>query len=102
MVRKTPVVTDSGGIRPVFLVSAVSPRVELYFQVKGDGINEEEFFELCRMLIADTGRLVFLILGNSQVHRAVILKEYADQSGGTLTRFFLPSYSPDLNPHDWV
>jgi transposase len=54
------------------------------------------------MLIADVGRPVFLILDNSQVHRAVVLKEYAQQSNGMLTLFFLPPYSPDLNAVEWV
>ena len=54
------------------------------------------------MLIADMGRPVFLILDNSQVHRAKLLKEYVEQSDGMLTIFFLPPYSPDLNPDEWV
>ena len=41
-------------------------------------------------------------MDNSQVHRAKILKAYAEQSGGMLTLFFLPPYSPDLNPDEWV
>lgn len=101
-VGKTPVVSGSGRTRSVSLVSAVSPRGELHFQVYEEGIKKEEFLEFAKMLIADTGRPVFLILDNSQVHRAVILKEYADQSGGMLALFFLPPYSPDLNPDEWV
>ena len=34
------------------------------------------------MLVADAGRPVFLIMDNSQVHRAKILAEYAAQSNG--------------------
>ena len=41
-------------------------------------------------------------MDNSQVHRARILKAHADQSNGMLTLFFLPPYSPDLNPDEWV
>ena len=49
------------------------------------GIRQEEFLEFCKMLIADVGRPVFLIMDNSQVHRAKILKAYAEQSDGMLT-----------------
>ena len=84
------------------MVSAVSPRGELHFQVHEEGIKKEEFLEFCKMLIADMGRPVFLILDNSQVHRAKLLKEYVEQSDGMLTIFFLPPYSPDLNPDEWV
>ena len=83
------------------MVSAVSPRGELHFQVHETGIKQEEFLEFCKMLMADAGRPVFLIMDNSQVHRAKILKAYAEESNGMLTLFFLPPYSPDLNPDEW-
>lgn len=101
-VGKTPVVAASGRTRSISMVSAVSPRGELHFRVHEKGIKKEEFLEFCKMLIADTGRPVFIILDNSSVHHAKIIKEYAEQSGGMLTVFFLPPYSPDLNPDEWV
>jgi transposase len=101
-VGKTPVVSGSGRTRSISMVSAVSPRGELHFQVHETGIKQEEFIEFCKMLIADAGRPVFLILDNSQVHRAKSLKAFAEESNGMLTLFFLPPYSPELNPDEWV
>ncbi len=101
-VGQTPVVAASGRTRSVSMVSAVSPRGELHFQVYEEGIRKEEFLEFCQMLIEDMNRPVFLILDNSQVHRSKLLKEYVEQSSGMLTVFFLPPYSPDLNPDEWV
>jgi transposase len=54
------------------------------------------------MLVAGVGRPVFLIMDNSQVQRSKILKAYAAESNGMLTLFFLPPYSPDLYPDEWV
>jgi transposase len=101
-VGKTPVVAGSGRTRSISMISAVSPRGELHFQVWESGIRQEEFLEFCKMLIADVGRPVFLIIDNSQVHRAKTLKAYAAESNGMLTLFFLPPYSPELNPDEWV
>jgi transposase len=101
-VGQTPVVAASGRTRSISMVSAVSPRGELHFQVYEEGIRKEEFLEFCKMLIKDMNRPVFLIMDNSQVHRSKILKEYVEQSRGMLTLFFLPPYSPDLNPDEWV
>jgi transposase len=101
-VGKTPVVRGAGSKRSVSMVSAISPRGELHFQVYEGGIKAAEFIDFCDMLIADAGRPVFLIVDNSQVHRAIILREHAEQSNGMLTLFFLPPYSPDLNPDEWV
>jgi transposase len=101
-VGQTPVVRGSGRTRSISMVSAVSPRGELHFQVYEEGIRKEEFLEFCKLLVEDADRPVFLILDNSQVHRSKILKEYTEQSSGMLTVFFLPPYSPDLNPDEWV
>ena len=101
-VGETPVVAGSGRTRSISMVSAISPRGELHFKVYETGIRQEEFLEFCKALVEDTGRPVFLIIDNSQVHRAKILKEHAAQSSGMLTLFFLPPYSPDLNPDEWV
>ena len=101
-VGKTPVVSGSGKTRSISMVSAVSPRGELHFKVHETGIKKEEFLEFCKMLITDSGRPVFLIMDNSQVHHAKILKAYVEESKGMLTLFFLPPYSPDLNPDEWV
>jgi transposase len=101
-VGRTPVVLGTGKRRSISMVSAVSPRGELHFDIQEKGITSEDFLAFAKTLIADADRPVFLILDNSQVHHAVILKEYAQQSNGMLTLFFLPSYSPDLNPDEWV
>lgn len=101
-VGRTPVVPGTGKRRSISMVSAVSPRGELHFDIQGQGITAEDFLIFCKKLISDAGRPVFLILDNSQVHRAKILKDYTAQSKGMLTLFFLPPYSPDLNPDEWV
>lgn len=101
-VGETPVVTSTGKTRSISMVSAVSPRGELYFEVQQKGIKKEEFLDFCKTLLAEAGRPVYLIVDNSQVHRSKILKEFVRQSNGMLTVFFLPPYSPDLNPDEWV
>jgi transposase len=101
-VGRTPVVLGTGKRRSISMVSAVSARGELHFDIQEKGINGDDFLAFSKNLITDAGRPVFLILDNSQVHRAIILKEYARQSSGMLTLFFLPPYSPDLNPDEWV
>lgn len=101
-IGKTPVVLGSGKYDSISMISAVSPRGELHFQINEDGTRKEEFLEFCKKLVADVGRPVFLILDNGPIHHSTILKEYVEKSEGMLTIFFLPPYSPDLNPDEWV
>jgi transposase len=101
-VGRTPVVATTGARRSVSMASAVSARGELHFTVQKGGINAEDFAVFCRKLMADAARPVFLILDNSRVHHAKIITRLAADSGGRLTLFFLPPYSPELNPDEWV
>jgi transposase len=101
-VGKTPVVRGSGRTRSVSMVSAVSPRGELHFAVQDEGVDRYDFLDFAKKLIEDAGRPVFLIMDNSTVHHATVLKEFAGKSDGMLRLYFLPPYSPDLNPDEWV
>ena len=38
----------------------------------------------------------------SSVHKAQKVREYVAGTGGRLELFFLPPYSPELNPDEWV
>ncbi|WP_326626735.1 transposase [Nonomuraea fuscirosea] len=85
------------------MVSAVNRQGHLRFQLFDKGIKAEDFKAFCKRLMSDSdGRPVYLILDNSRVHRAKLLKKFADDSNGMLKLFFLPAYSPELNPDEWV
>lgn len=101
-VGHTPVVEGTGKKRSISMVSAVSPLGELHFAVQDEGIDRYDFLNFTEKLIEDAGRPVFLIMDNSTVHHAKVLKEFAEKSGGMLRLYFLPPYSPDLNPDEWV
>ena len=45
---------------------------------------------------------IFLILDGHPAHRAKRVKELVASFGGKLRLFFLPSYSPELNPDELV
>jgi transposase len=45
---------------------------------------------------------VFLVLDNVSFHKAQIVKDYVASLEGRLKIFFLPGYSPELNPDEWV
>ena len=47
-------------------------------------------------------RPVTLILDGSSVHKSKSVKTYVDSLKGKLKLYFLPPYSPDLNPDELV
>ena len=43
-----------------------------------------------------------MILDNVSFHKSQIVKDYVASLEGRLKLFFLPGYSPELNPDEWV
>jgi transposase len=101
-VGQTPVVAASGARRSIMMISAVSAKGKLRFMVTDTGLKAPEFIEFCRRLLHDTSGKVFLIVDGNQIHRAKIVKEFIAATHGRLELFFLPPYSPELNPDEWV
>jgi transposase len=101
-VGQTPVVRATGQRLAIKMVSAVSPRGELRFRVHEGTMDAGRFIEFCRGLMHDIDRPVFLIVDGSSVHKAVKVREFVASTQGRLQLFFLPSYSPQLNPDEWV
>jgi transposase len=56
-----------------------------------------EFFEA---LVADAGRKVFLILDNLGVHHCKPVEQWLAGHSEQMEVFYLPSYSPELNPEE--
>ena len=51
-------------------------------------------------LIKDAGKKVFLILDNLRVHHSKPVKTWAAERQDKIELFYLPSYSPELNPEE--
>jgi transposase len=101
-VGKTPVVAATGDRFAVNLISAVSAKGALRFAAYEGNLNAVVFLDFCRRLLADATGPVFLVLDGHPVHRSNAVKQFAAASGGRLGLCFLPGYSPELNPDEWV
>lgn len=101
-VGKTPIVEATGSKNRINMISAVEQRGRLHFSVFEGSFTQVEFIAFCRKLLADDGGKVFLVLDNSPVHHGGLVAEYVASTEGRLKLFFLPGYSPELNPDEWV
>lgn len=101
-VGQTPVVEATGERKSVNMISAVSPSGALTFDVVLGSCNAEVFVEFLKKLMHDASGPVFLILDNVGFHKARAVKDYVASLDGRLKLFFLPGYSPELNPDEWV
>jgi len=98
----TPVVRVTGARFGFNMISAISPKGQLRFMVVQGKVAAKQFCEFLRRLIFKAERPLFLILDGHPVHRSGKVRELVESLKGKLQLFYLPPYSPELNPDEWV
>lgn len=101
-VGKTPVVEDSGDRFGIRLISAVSPRGDLRFQIIGGRMNSDTFIEFLKKLRSDANKPLIVIADNASCHKSKKVMKFAKDSGEEITLEHLPTYAPELNPDEQV
>ena len=99
---ETPIVRVTGQRFSLNMISAISPRGALRFMVVKGGVGAKVFIGFLKRLMHGQHRPVYLIVDGHPSHRAKLVKEYVDSLEGRLKLFFLPPYSPELNPDELV
>jgi transposase len=64
--------------------------------------NAETFGDFVDYLLQSTHGKIYLILDNARWHKAKALKELFSTNRDRIVRYFLPPYSPELNPVERV
>ncbi len=99
---KTPVVSSTGARFAVNVISAVSAQGELRFMTVNGRVNARVFIEFLKRLVHDEDQPIYLVVDGHPSHKAKKVSRYVESLGGQLRLFFLPSYSPELNPDECV
>jgi len=99
---QTPVVVSTGKRSSVNMISAVSARGHLRFMLTKGRVNGPVFVEFLKRLMHNAQRPIFLILDGGSFHHSRPVRDYVDSLEGKLQLFFLPPYSPELNPDEQV
>ncbi|MGH8208191.1 MAG: IS630 family transposase [Steroidobacteraceae bacterium] len=99
---ETPIVRVTGQRFSLNMISAVSPRGARRFMVVKGGVGARVFIQFLKRLLHGQRRSVFLIVDGHPAHRAKMVRSYVESLAGKLRLFFLPPYSPELNPDELV
>jgi len=102
VIGKTPIVPRTGGRHSVNMLSVVGARGELRFMLVKGRVNGVVFADFLRRLMHNAPHPVFLILDGHSIHRSRPVREFVASQDGKLRLFFLPPYSPELNPDEQV
>jgi len=99
---KTPVVFRTGQRFGCNMISAITNRGRLNFMVFNKRFRIEIFMDFLKRMVCQTRRKVFLIVDRHPVHRSRKSKEWLKKNSHRIVLFFLPSYSPQLNPDEML
>ena len=99
---KTPVVPSPGARFSCNMVSAIDNTGHLAFKMFEGGFTAEVFIDFMGRLFRQGGRKTFLIVDNLRVHRSAKVTEWVGKNARHIQLFFLPKYSPDLNPDEYL
>lgn len=101
-IGRTPIVKDTGARFSLNLISAISAQGKMRFMIIDGRLNADQFIVFLKRLIHNAKKPVYLILDGHPVHRSVKVHNYVESLEGKLRLFFLPPYSPELNPDELV
>jgi len=99
---QTPVVPITGNRFRRNLISAISNSGEMMFMVCKENINSDVFIEFLKRVLSESRQKVVLIVDGHSSHRSKKTSEFVAAQNGQLKLEFLPPYSPDLNPDEYV
>jgi transposase len=99
---RTPTIRAAHKRVGLSLISAVTNKGELRWMVLDGAIKAPGLIRFLARLVRDIGRKVFLILARLPVHRCAKVRAWLTGRETDIEVFYLPSYSPELNPDEGV
>ena len=99
---QTPIVSTTGARFGLNVISAVNRRGALRFMCVEGKVNADVFIEFLGRLVESAGHPVYLVVDGHPTHKAAKTRKFVESTKGRLKLFFLPGYSPDLNPDELV
>ena len=99
---QTPEVRPCQKRASVGVISAVTNEGELRWMVLNGALTAVMLIMFLQRLIRDAGCKVFLIMDRLPVHRAAAVKAWLAQHRSQIKVYYLPPYSPELNPDEGI
>jgi transposase len=101
---KTPVVSTTGARFSLNIISAVSAQGEFRFMTVKGRVGASTFTEFIKRLLHGSERMIFLIVDGHPAHKAKSVTKFIESEPikKRFRLFFLPPYSPELNPDERV
>lgn len=99
---KTPVIKKTGQRFSLNMISAISNRGYLQFMIIDGRFNGDVFLTFLKQMIKYSRQKIYFVTDGHPAHKTKKLKEWLEDNKNKIEVFFLPPYSPELNPQEYV
>jgi transposase len=99
---QTPVIPGTGARFGCNMISAITNRGKLNFMLFKERFDADLFKKFLSRLIRQSKTKIFAIVDRHPVHRSAKVKKWLGENEAHIRMFFLPSYSPELNPDEML
>ena len=100
---QTPVLKIQAKKMHINMISAISNIGKLHFLLYSDAVNSDRLIEFMKALLkTSTAKKVYLILDNLRVHHSKQVTEWVQENKDKISVFYLPPYSPEYNPDEYL
>ncbi len=99
---QTPVIRVSAKRVSTHMISSITNQGKVRFMLYQEAMNARILIKFLKRLVADSDKKVFLILDNLRVHHAKDVRWWLDKHKKEIEVFYLPAYSPELNPDEYL
>lgn len=99
-VGETPVIRINSKRAGLSIISTVTNKGQMRWKIFDGALNADILIDFLRRLIKGATKKVFLILDNLRVHHSKPVKAWLAKHTEAIEVFYLPSYSPELNPDE--
>lgn len=97
---QTPVMKTPGKRERLSMISTVTNQGKTRWMIVDGNIDGDKLIEFLEALVRDSGKKLFVVMDNLRVHHCKPVKKWLSEHQNELEAFYLPSYSPDLNPDE--
>ena len=97
---QTPVIRVNSKRHGLSVISTVTNKGQMRWRIFEGALNTDILIDFLRRLIRGADKKIFLILDNLRVHHAKPVKAWLAAHADAIEVFYLPSYSPELNPDE--
>ena len=99
---QTPVIKKTGQRFSLNMISAISNKGHLQFMILDGSFNGEVFITFLKQMVKYSRQKIFFITDGHPAHKTKKLNEWLSENKVKIEVFFLPPYSPELNPQEYV